>query len=187
MLLVNIRYRSSIMLVVALLLSGCYSYISPEASKEFNARVDPFSVSVYPVNVIRPPGTIHPNVQLAEKVVTFLETEELAKPLLVKEPVLYDFVFSANQTKIVANSAKAFAAQVKEAGIGTDYALLVEIMILPNGTPGGVHYYLSDPEGEIADGSFTNDHWDEFKEVQPKTPDDGYEVATRMLHRIWGK
>jgi hypothetical protein len=185
--LVNIGYRSSIMLVVALLLSGCYSYISPEASKKFNARVDPFSVSVYPVNVIRPPGTIHPDVQLAEKVVTFLETEELAKPLLVKEPVLYDFVFSANQTKIVANSAKAFAAQVKEAGIGTDYALLVEIMILPNGMPGGVHYYLSDPEGEIADGSFTNDHWDEFKEVQPKTPDDGYEVAIRMLHRIWGK
>jgi hypothetical protein len=183
----NLRYRSSILLVVALLLSGCYRYISPEASKEFNARVDPFSVLVYPVNVIRPPGTIHPNVQLAEKVVIFLETEELAEPVLVKEPVLYDFVFSPNQTKIVANSAKAFATQVKEAGIGTDYALLVEIMIMPNGVPGGVHYYLSDPEGELADGSFTNDHWDEFKEVQPKTADDGYEVATRMLRRIWGK
>jgi len=185
--LVNIGYRSSVMLVVALLLSGCYSYISPEASKEFNARVDPFSVSVYPVNVIKPPGTIHPSIRLAEKVVTFLETEELAKPVLVKERVRYDFVFSPNQTKIVANSAKAFAAQVREAGIGTDYALLVEIMILPNGEPGGVHYYLSDPEGELADGSFTNDHWDEFKAVQPKTPDDGYEVAIRMLRRIWGK
>ena len=185
--LVNLGYRSSILLVVALLLSGCYTYISPEASKEFNARVDPFSVSVYPVNVIRPPGTIHPNTRLAEKVVTFLETEELAKPLLVKESVLYDFVFSPNQAKIVANSAKAFAAQVKEAGIVTDYALLVEIMILPNGEPGGVHYYLSDPEGELADGSFTNDHWDDFKAVQPKTADDGYEVATRMLRRIWGK
>ena len=182
--LVNLGYRSSILLVAALLLPGCYPYISPEASQEFNTRVDPFSVSVYPVNVIRPPGTIHPNVQLAEKVVTFLETEELAKPLLVKEPVLYDFVFSANQAKIVANSAKGFAAQIKEAGIETDYALLVEIMILPNGVPGGVHYYLSDPEGEIADGSFTNSHWDEFKEVQPKSPDDGYEVATRMLRRI---
>lgn len=185
--LVNLGYRSSILLVVALLLSGCNQYISPEASKEFNARADPFSVSVYPVNVIRPPGTIQPNIRLAEKVVTFLETEELAKPVLVKDPVLYDFVFSPNQTKIVANSAKAFAAQVREAGIGTDYALLVEIMILPNGVPGGVHYYLSDPEGELADGSFTNDHWDEFKAVQPKTPDDGYEVAIRMLRRIWGK
>ena len=185
--LVNLGYRSSILLIVAMLLSGCYQYISPEASKEFNARADPFSVSVYPVNVIRPPGTIQPNIRLAEKVVTFLETEELAKPVLVKEPVLYDFVFSPNQTKIVANSAKAFAAQVREAGIGSDYALLVEIMILPNGVPGGVHYYLSDPKGELADGSFTNDHWDEFKAVQPKTSDDGYEVAIRMLRRIWGK
>ncbi|MBT8120576.1 MAG: hypothetical protein KJN89_12765 [Gammaproteobacteria bacterium] len=177
--------RSSIVLVVALLLSGCYPYISPEASKEFNARAVPFSVSVYPVNVIKPPGTIHPSIRLAEKVVTFLETEELAKPVLVKERVRYDFVFSSNQTKIVASSAKAFAAQVREAGIGTDYALLVEIMLLPNGEPGGVHYYLSDAEGEIADGSFTNDHWDEFKAVQPKTAEDGYEIAIRMLRRTW--
>ena len=185
--LVNLFYRSSILLVVALLLSGCYSYLSPDASEEFNARTAPFSVSVYPVNVIKPPGTIHPSIRLAEKLVTFLETEELAKPVLVKERVRYEFVFSANQTKIVANSAKAFAAQVREAGIATDYALLVEIMMLPNGEPGGVHYYLSDPQGELADGSFTNDHWDEFKAVQPKTAEDGYEVAIRMLRRTWGK
>ncbi|MDB4575775.1 hypothetical protein N9112_02325 [bacterium] len=31
---------------------------------------------------------------------------------------------------------------------------------------------------------FTNDHWDEFNEVRPKTPDDGYEIAIRMLRRI---
>ena len=183
--LVNLLYRSSILLVV-LLLSACYSYLSPEASEEFNARTAPFSVSVYPVNVIKPPGTIHPSIPLAEKVVAFLETEGLAKPVLVKERVRYDFVFSPNQTKIVANSAKAFAAQVREAGLKTDYALLVEIMMLPNGEPGGVHYYLSDPKGELADGSFTNDHWDEFKEVQPKTAEDGYEVAIRMLRRTWG-
>ena len=183
--LVNLLYRSSILLVV-LLLSACYSYLSPEASEEFNARTAPFSVSVYPVNVIKPPGTIHPSIPLAEKVVAFLETEGLAKPVLVKERVRYDFVFSPNQTKIVANSAKAFAAQVREAGLKTDYALLVEIMMLPNGEPGGVHYYLSDPKGELADGSFTNDHWDEFKAVQPKTAEDGYVVAIRMLRRSWG-
>ena len=177
--------RISFLLLATLLLSACYAYISPEASKDFHARPEPFSVSVYPVNVIKPPGTIYPSIPMAEKVVTFLETEELAKPLLVKARVQYDFVFSPNQTKIVANSAKAFAAQVSKAGIGTDYALLVEIMMSPNGEPGGVHYYLSDPKGEIADGAFTNDHWDEFKEVQPKTAYDGLEIAIRMLRRIW--
>ena len=107
--------------------------------------------------------------------------------MLVEQRVQYNFVFSANQTKIVANSAKAFAAKVRQAGITTDYALLVEIMMLPNGEPGGVHYYLSDPKGELADGSFTNDHWHEFKAVQPKTAEDGNEVAIRMLRRTWGK
>ena len=176
-----------VLLLAASLLSSCHKYISSEASKDFNARAEPFSVLVYPVNVIRPPGTIHPDVQLAEKVVTFLEAEGLAKPVLAEEPVLYDFVFSPNQAKIVANSAKAFAALVSEAGIATDYALLVEIMIMPNGLPGGVHYYLSDAQGELADGSFTNEHWDEFKAVQPKTPDDGCEVALLMLQRTWGE
>lgn len=173
-------------LAAASLLSACYEYISPEASNEFTARTEPFSVTVYPVNVIRPPGTIHPDIQLAEKVAAFLETEGLAQPVLATEPVLYDFVFSPNQAKIVANSAKGFAAQVSRAGIATDYALVVEIMMMPDGTPGGVHYYLSTAQGELADGSFTNDHWDEFKAVQPQSPDDGCEVAIRMLRRTWG-
>jgi hypothetical protein len=176
-----------VLLLAASLLSGCYEYISPVASKEFAARTEPFSVTVYPVNVIRPPGTLHPDIQLAEKVVAFLETEGLAQPVLATEPVLYDFVFSPNQAKIVANSAKGFAAQVSEVGIETDYALIVEIMMMPDGAPGGVHYYLSNAQGELADGSFTNEHWDEFKAVQPNTPDDGCEVAIRMLRRTWGK
>jgi hypothetical protein len=187
MALVNMIFRSLLFLVFALLIVGCHSYLSPEASKAFKARVEPFSVSVHPVNVIRPPGVIQPNTLLAERVVAFLATQGLARPVLSAEPVVYDFLFSSNQAKIVAHSAKAFAAQVKAMDITTDYALLVEIMMLPNGMPGGVHYYLSDPEGALADGSFTNDHWDEFKTVQPKTPDDGYEVAIRMLQRTWGE
>jgi hypothetical protein len=175
-----------VLLVAACLLPGCYEYISPEAGEAFEARTEPFSVTVYPVNVIRPPGTIHPDLQLAEKVVAFLETEGLAQPVLAKEPALYDFVFSPNQAKIVANSAQGFAAQVSQADIETDYALVVEIMMMPDGTPGGVHYYLSTTQGELADGSFTNEHWDEFKAVQPKTAEDGCEVALRMLRRTWG-
>lgn len=179
--------RALALLAAALLLSGCYKYLSPEASKAFNARAEPFSVTIYPVNVIRPPGVLEPDVQLAEKVAAFLAAEGLAQPLLAEDPVLYEFMFSSNQAKIVAHSAKAFAARVSEAGIATDYALLVEIMIMPDGLPGGVHYYLSDPQGELADGSFTNDHWNEFKAVQPKTPEDGCEVAIRMLRRTWGE
>lgn len=180
-------YRGIILLVMSLLLCGCHGYLSPEASENFKARTDSFSVAVYPVNVIEPPGVILPSEQLAMKVVAFLESERLAEPLLVKDPARYDFVFSRNQAKIVANSAKAFAARVREADIATDYALLVEIMMMPGGEPGGVHYYLSDPEGELADGAFTNDHWDEFKAVQPQTAHDGCEVAIRMLRREWSR
>lgn len=178
--------RVALLLIAAALLSGCYKYILPEARDDFEARTEPFSVTVYPVNVIRPPGTIQPDDRLAEQIVMFLGAEGLATPVLAQEPVLYDFVFSPNQAKIVAHSAKAFAARVAEVGIGTDYALLVEIMLMSDGTPGGVHYYLSDPAGKLADGAFTNDHWDEFKAVQPRTAEDGCEVAILMLRGNWG-
>ncbi|MCP4210216.1 MAG: hypothetical protein GY764_01940, partial [Halieaceae bacterium] len=58
---------------------------------------------------------------------------------------------------------------------------------LPNGKPGGVHYDLSGPVGELADGSFTSDHRDEFTAVHPKTAEDGYEVAIYPVTSIPGK
>ena len=107
--LLTIGTRSGFLFFAALLLTGCYSYLSPEASKEFHARVDPFSVSVYPVNVIRPPGTIHPDTRLAEQVVTFLETEQLAKAVLAKAVTYAGLSLRRSRTALAPGSAISVA------------------------------------------------------------------------------
>jgi hypothetical protein len=138
---------------------------------------------VYPVNVINPFRMDH-DTGLADKVVSFLNTEGLAKALPTDTPVRYTFEPSSVQPKMAAAGARALSAQVKKDGIETDYALLIEILEKRTGLH-GVHFYLADSSGQLADGGLTNSHWEEFKEVQPKDRQGGYEVAIRMLRRKW--
>jgi hypothetical protein len=184
----KIRYKLHLvgLLLSAIFLSGCNNYIFPEAEKRFEARTGPFSVTVYPVNVINPMD--HPPIdhdtELADKIAEFLNAEGQAKALLTDTPVRYTFEPSPSQPKMAAAGARALSAQVIKDGIKTEYALLVEI--LEGRTElHGVHFYLSDSSGQLANGGLTNSHWEEFKEVQPKDREGGYEVAIRMLRRKW--
>lgn len=173
-------------LVSIFFLFGCWNYVSKEAHKTFESRDQPFSVTVFPVNIVRGEKVDH-SMFLARQIAKFLQDEELAIPTFVREPIQYPFTWYRNQAKMAENSARAFAASIEENGIETDYALLIEILVVSGGSKiGGVHFYLTDANGLLADGGLTNSHWDEFKEVQPKNQKDGYEVAIRMLRRKWG-
>ena len=172
-------------LLLPITFSGCWSYISKEAQHKFQDLEEPFSVSVYPVNVVKG-TTVEHDEDLARKVVTFLRQEKLAEPVLGTAVVEIPVRWRHNQAKMAEQSANAFAAKVKKAAIQTDYALLVEILCNKNETSvGGVHFYLCDRGGLLASGGLTNSHWEEFKEVQPKDRQGGYEVLIRMLRREW--
>ncbi len=179
----NIRF--GLWLLLPLILSGCWSYISKEAHNRFEGREGRFSVTVYPVNVVKG-GTVEYDEDLARKVVTFLQKENLANPVLGTDAVEIAVNWGSNQAKMAQQSAKAFASIVKERGIQTEYALLVEFLCNKNETHlGGVHFYLSDRAGLLASGGLTNSHWEEFEEIQPHDRQGGYEVVIRMLRRIW--
>lgn len=172
-------------LLLSITLIGCWTYISKDAQQKFKALEGPFSVTVYPVNIVKGP-TLEHDEDLARKVMTFLRQENLADPVLGASVIEIPVKWGHNQAKMAQRSAKTFASKVKEAGIQTDYALLVEILCNPNETNvGGVHYYLSDRSGNLADGGLQNSHWEEFKEVQPNDRQGGCEVAIRMLRKAW--
>ena len=183
-------FRKSIWRFVLLLLSftlfGCYSYISDEAEQKFQALDEPFTVTVYPVNVVLGGPKIEHDKDLARDIMTFLSQENLAKPILGTTDIKIAVQRSSIQPKMAKQSAIAFASIIKETGIETDYALLVEILC-NSGETGvhGVHFYLSDKTGSLASGGLTNSKWEEFQEVQPHDRKGGLEVAKRMLHREW--
>jgi hypothetical protein len=166
-------------------LGGCWSYISKEAQRNFESREGPFSVTVYPVNVVKGATVAHDEA-LARKVMAFLQRENLADPVLGSVAAELPVRWGANQAKMAQQSAIAFASQVKEGGIQTDYALLAEILCDANEARVlGVHFYLSDRTGLLVDGGLTNSNWKEFKEVRPHDRQGGYEVVVRMLGRKW--
>ena len=175
------RRTMCLWLLLSITLIGCNSYISKEAQNRFQALEEPFSVTVYPVNVVKG-GTIEHDEKLARKVVSFLQQDNLADPILETTAMEISVKWGRNQAGMAQRSATAFAIKVKEANIQTEYALLVEILGNSDETRvGGVHYYLSDREGNLAAGGLNNSHWEEYKEVKPHNRQGGYEVAIRML------
>jgi len=181
----DIRCAAWLWLLLPIALSGCWSYISKDAQHSFQGRERPLSVTVFPVNVVKG-GTVEHDEDLASKVTTFLRQENLADAVLGTAAAEIPVRWRPNEAKMAQESAKAFAARVKEAGIQTDYALLGEILCNARETQVlGVHYYLSDRTGRLANGGLTNSHWEEFQEVQPQDRKGGYEVLIRMLRRQW--
>lgn len=175
----------SLWLLLSFTLIGCNSYISKEAKLQFQAIEEPFSVTVYPFNIVKGSSIEH-DEDLALRLMSVLSEENLADPVLGTAAIEIPVIWRHDQSRMAQESAIAFATEVKTTGIQTEYALLVEILCNPTETRvGGVHFYLSDRTGNLADGGLTNSHWEEFKEIQPHDRQGGYEVAVLMLRREW--
>ena len=181
----EVRHAAWLWLLLPIVVSGCWSYISKEAQRSFERREGPFTVTVYPVNVVRGATVTHDEA-LARKVIAFLQQENLADPALGTVAAEIPVKWGANQAKMAQQSAIAFASQVKGDEVRTDYALLAEVLCNANETRVlGVEFYLSDRAGLLVDGGLTNSGWKEFKEVRPRDRQGGYEVLIRMLERKW--
>ena len=172
-------------LLLPVALAGCWSYISTEAHSRFQGRTSPVSVTIFPVNVVKGRTLVH-DAALAQKLAALLQRETLADAVAATAPAKVTVEWGMNQARMAQRSAKAFAALVQKSSIQTDYALLAEILCNPDETQVlGVHYYLSDRNGQLADGGLANSHWDDFQQVLPRDRQGGYEVLVRMLRANW--
>lgn len=175
-----------IVLTLFLFLTGCWSVISKEAKEKFKSRQGPFSVTVYPIHVIKGQSVEH-DQKLSKKLVDFLKEENLANPVLSDDPIDVPIQWGRNQARMLQKSAETFSQEVTKAGIETEYALLAEILCSKDENwVGGVHFYLADQNGLIASARLSNSHHREFKEVDPKDRNGGYEILIRLLQKVWG-
>jgi Mor family transcriptional regulator len=170
-----------------LFLTGCWAVISKEAKEKFNSRQGPFSVTIYPIHVIKGKSVEH-DQKLSKKLADFLKEENLANPLVSDDQIDVPIQWGRNQAKMLQKSAETFSQEVSKAGIETEYALLAEILCNKDENwVGGVHFYLADQNGLIASARLSNSHWSEFKEVNPKDRYGGYKVLISMLQNAWGR
>ncbi|MCF7912543.1 MAG: hypothetical protein K9M99_08450 [Candidatus Cloacimonetes bacterium] len=183
----NILKKSVILLLFfsLLFISGCWSYISKEAKEKFDTREGEFSVTVFPVSVVLGPER-ESDEELAVELIEFLSKESLAVPVMGTDAVNIPVKWGRNQAKMAQQSAIHFSEVMKGVEIQTDYALMVEILCNSGeDRVGGVHFFLCDKDGNLANGGLTNSHWEEFKEIEPHDRQGGLEVAKLMLRRIW--
>jgi hypothetical protein len=174
-----------VLLCASIALGGCWSYVSPEAQQRWQARQGRVTVTVFPVHVIRGP-VVEQDAALARRLAALLGELGMAEAVVGTPSVEAPFQWGHNQAKMARSSAQAFAAHVEKASIGTQYALLVEILCNPAETEVvGVHFYLAEQSGLLAAGGLANSHWEDFKELQPRDRHGGYEVAARMIRRGW--
>lgn len=164
---------------------GCAGYISRDAKRAFEKRDGKFSVTVFPVSIVKGFTLIDQDREIADQLARFLNDEGIAEATVTDDAAIYEVVQSVSQPVVMENSAIAFAAIVKERQIATQYALLVEILFNRRETVvRGVHIYLVDSQGKVAMIGLNNSHWEEYKAVEPKDRQGGYQVAVRMLRRL---
>ena len=183
-------YRNRLLIgMLAILLPvtwfGCASYISRDAKRAFEKREGTFTVTVFPVNIVKGFTLIDQDREIADQLTRFLMDEEIADAAVADEAAIYTVKKSVSQPAVMKNNAVSFAAIVKERQIKTAYALLVEIMFNHRETVvRGVHIYLVDSQGRVAMIGLNNSHWEEYKAVMPRDRQGGYQVAIRMLRRL---
>jgi len=174
-------------LLLSVLLCGCWSYTTKEAVSHFENREEPFSVTVFPVNVVKGLSVDY-DENLAQRIVAFLLDENLADPVFDRHQVEIPLERKRIQSAMIKQTARAFPLLIQQRGIETEYALLVEFLCNSKETHlGAVHVYLADRKGNLAAFVLSNSHWEDFKEVQPKDRQGGFDIAIRMMARHWGR
>ncbi len=170
-----------------LIISGCGTYLSREARQQFEEREESFSVTVYPVSIVVG-SERQQDTELASEITDFINDNDLADAVMGEGDIEIPVKWEMDQSKMARRSALSYAEQMKSANIMTDYALLVEILCNSSETNvGGVHYFLCDKEGNLADRGLNNSHWENFKKVKPHDRKGGAEVAKLMLTDAWDK
>lgn len=179
---------STILLVVVVVLSACGGLEMSKVDQEaFENRTAPVSITVFPVRVVAGQNAEY-NVELGQSVLDYLIAENIGQGGLSPIAATFPVQWHRNQAKMLRESAQNFSLIVKEMHIETDYVFMVETLGNADKTHiGGVHCYLLTSDGEFVDTRLTNSHWDEYKQVEPKTPQDGIEVMKLMLENAWLK
>ena len=149
----------------------------------FEAAHDSFSeasLSVYPFRIWE---TEAGSVEGAEALAGKLTTAGLFRASAVDTDTLLVATRDPDQPsqmKILWDTARDFRSYLRKHPAETDYALLVDVTIPTH----HVHIILCEGSGEWVATSLMNSHHPEFQEIDPKTLEDGSELAFRRLKAI---
>lgn len=168
-----------------LFVSGCGSCVDKAANEVFYKNHDSFTLTVYPVNIIKGSMTIQ-DKYLSNLIAAYLEEEFLANPVVGDRKHIYSPMFWQSDASKARNSAKGFASQVRTDAISTRYALLVELH--SNSTEKMIfraNYTLVTADGKIVETEQLDQSTRLYKELNPLNRKDGAKLVMKALKEKW--
>ncbi len=168
---------------VPLMMGGCKGILDEEAHAELLGRIGETSFTVFPTYVRGGPETYY-SAEEAGKIGAFITADGLGTVTMSEAEVPITGPWHSNQAKMLRESAEAFRAYIADNPIATEYALLPEYLIGGRGGVGGIHCYVLDKDGRIAEVALLNSHHKPFYEADPKTVEDCTDILIGVL-RDW--
>ena len=162
----------------ALLMGGCKGVVDDQANATFMQKLGRTSFTVFPA--VKRSNALSYDHDAAAQIAAFLTGAQLGEVTVAAAEVPLDGGWHHNQARMLAESAASFAAYLKEHPVETEYALLAEYLF-GRSEVGGIHCYILDAEGRVADAVLLNSHHRPFADAQPKTVADCNTVLIKVL------
>jgi len=167
---------------VFLVISGCSGIVDPEAEDLFRQKLGDTTLTIYPTYVRHGDGDDTYESGSAAAIGRFFTEEDLARVVLSEERVPLSEQWYSDQSRMLRESAQAFADYITGNPPATEYGLLAEYAFLAgSGAVGGIHCYILDASGRVAWVLLLNSHHDVFSEAAPQTIEDCTAILIAVL------
>ena len=165
---------------IPLVMGGCTSVVDPAANAAWEQSLGNTSITIFPT-FIRTAGAPQYNSTEALHISQFFTNEALAIVTLSDAQVPITGDWQSNQAAMLRESIADFAQYLTGHPIETDYAFLAEYLIGGRDLPVGIHAYILDGQGQVADVVLLNSHHDPFADADPATVEDCTTVLIGVL------
>jgi hypothetical protein len=163
--------------------AGCGSAIDRNAQSQFHKSLPAASITVFPA-VRRQGQTITYDAAAARTIAAALTAEKVASASAGDVEVKITGPWHMDQSRMWRESATEFAEFIKANPIQTEYAALPEYLLSPRAAV-GVHIYIVDAQGRIAEGFLLNSHHAAFSKADPKSADDCTQLLVQVIKDAW--
>ena len=177
---VNLVPLAALLLAIPLAMGGCKGVVDPTANATWIQSLGDTSITVFPT-FVRTAGQPDYSSAEAARIGEFFTNEGLAQVTLSEAQVPITGEWKSNQAAMLRESIADFARYLADHPIETDYALLAEYLIGGRGLPVGIHGYLLDEQGQVADVVLLNSHHPPFADANPATIEDCTNVLIGVL------
>ncbi|RMF80988.1 MAG: hypothetical protein D6744_07660 [Planctomycetota bacterium] len=165
---------------------GCEgSPYDPQAHEQFLSAVKAGNASVVVFPACVRSRTAEYNHEVGAALAAYFNDSGFARATVSEQEPVLKTQWQMNQAKMWRQSAESFRAHIAEHPIDADYALLAEYLLLGDGGVGGIHCYVVDRQGRLAEGLLLNSHHEEFSEANPQTIDDCTKVLEAVIDEAW--